>query len=139
MYPAKTRFGGVPISVPIPPIDAPYAIASIRQTAKFRASRPPTFIQSSAAPLWSSPAPRRWFFTRSTTEAPIGSIITAVAVLETHMLMRAVASMNPAINRRGLVPTIAIVTSAMRAWSPLRCMASPSIRPPANRKMISLA
>ncbi len=90
-----------------------------------RAKLPPT------APVSSDP--RR--STRTTTLSAIGSIIAAVAVLETNMLSTAVASMIPATMFAGRVPTRRRVISAMRRSSPQRCMASASRKPPRNRKM----
>ena len=71
------------------------------------------------------------------TETPIGTIITAVAVFETHMLRNAVASMNPPMTRVALVPIARTVSSAMRRCRFHRCMASAIRKPPMNRKMMS--
>ena len=83
---------------------AAYAIPSISVSAKFdcRACSPCLLT------------------TRSTIERPIGSIITAVAVLLTHMLIIAVATMKPAIRFTGLVPSARMMLSAMRRCRPQR-------------------
>jgi len=52
--------------------------------------------------------------TRSITLKPIGSIITALAVFETHMLRTAVMPMNPATMLFGLVPANLNTKKAMR-------------------------
>lgn len=77
-------------------------------------------------------------FTSTSTETPIGSIITAVAVFETHMEMNPVAIMGPRISREGLVPMAPTIASAMRLWRFQRCMARASMNPPMNRKMMLL-
>ena len=72
------------------------------------------------------------------TEMPIGSIITAVAVFDTHMEMKPVAIMKPAIIGPGRSPMMLSVTSAMRRCRFQRCMARAMRKPPRNRKMIGL-
>lgn len=72
-------------------------------------------------------------------DRPIGSIMTVVAVFDTHMLMNAVAAMNPPTIRAGRMPAVRTVTSAMRRCNPQRCMARASMNPPMKRKMRSLA
>ena len=69
----------------------------------------------------------------------MGSIITVVAVLLTHMLIKAVASIKPPITATGRVPTARTVSSAILRCSPQRCMASAIIKPPINKNMRSLA
>lgn len=64
--------------------------------------------------------------------------MTAVAVLETHILRNAVASMKPAITRVALVPIARTVNSAIRRCRFHRCIASAIRNPPMNRKMMSL-
>src|SRR3546814_17624078 len=92
--PAITVFGGVPISVAIPPILAPYATASIITVAKLR-----RFLSDEAAV---PPSPmKRW-----TTDKAMGRIIMAVAVLLIHMLSKAVASRVPRMMGRGPVPEL---------------------------------
>jgi hypothetical protein len=55
------------------------------------------------------PPPTTWI-----TEVPMGSIITATAVLLTHMLRKAAARMNPPTSFRGDVPTAAMIPKAIR-------------------------
>src|SRR5690606_39656479 len=74
-----------------------------------------------------------------TTDRPMGSIMIAVAVLLTHMLMKAVAIMKPPIWWLGLLPTASNTLSAMRLCRFQRCMASPRTKPPMNRNMVGLA
>ena len=69
----------------------------------------------------------------STTDSTIGTIIAAVAVFETHMLMKAVAPIVPATIAFGRVPTRRSVMNAMRRSSPQRAMASASTKPPKKR------
>jgi hypothetical protein len=76
------------------------------------------------------------FDTIRSTDIPIGSIITAVAVFETHIEMNPVAIMKPAIIGPGLSPMMLSVTSAMRRCRFHRCMASAMRKPPRKRKMI---
>ncbi|MBB5831424.1 putative transcriptional regulator [Brachybacterium aquaticum] len=68
----------------------------------------------------------------------MGSIITAVAVLETHMERKPVATMNPSTSREGLEPIFPTIASAMRLCRFQRCMARASMNPPMNRKMMLL-
>jgi hypothetical protein len=82
MIPAKTRFGGVPIKVAIPPIDALYAMDSIKALPNIKFSSSEVFFKS---------------FICLMIAIPIGSIITAVAVLEIHMDKKAVATIKPKI------------------------------------------
>ena len=91
MYPAIRAFGGVPISVAIPPMLHAYASPSSTTIAKF------DFKFASAMFFLVS--------TRAIIESAIGSIIIAVAVLLTHMLKNAAAIMNPIIIDFGFVPT----------------------------------
>lgn len=70
------------------------------------------------------------------TETPIGSIITAVAVLDTHMLRKPVAIMNPAMTRVERVPIARTVSSAIRRCRFHLCMAIAMRNPPMNRKMM---
>ena len=64
---------------------------------------------------------------------------TAVAVLETHMDMKPVASMKPKMMRFGLVPTILTTTSASRRCRFQRCRPSAMRKPPMNRKIVAEA
>ena len=67
------------------------------------------------------------------TDSAIGTIIAAVAVFDTHMLMNAVAPMQPATTPPGRVPTSRSVRNAMRRSSPQRWIVSASTKPPRNR------
>ena len=67
--PIPIRFGGVPIGVPMPPIEAPNAAISIIAMAKLR-------VPVSAC----RPSVRC-----ATIERPIGNIIAVVAVLLIHI------------------------------------------------------
>src|SRR5690554_8125212 len=73
------------------------------------------------------------------TDKPIGSIMIAVAVLLTHILRKAVASMIPAICRFGFSPIARKVSSAIRRCRFHFCMARPRVNPPRERKMIGLS
>ncbi len=69
----------------------------------------------------------------------IGSSITVVAVLLTHIEMNAVTAMKPRISSAGRVPTIARVARASRLWRPV-CSSARAIRkPPRKRKITGLA
>ena len=72
--PMPIRFGGVPIGVPMPPIDAPNAQISIIAIAN---SRLPASAHGPAV---------RW----ATIDSPIGNIIAVVAVLLIHIEIAAV-------------------------------------------------
>ena len=88
MYAFKNAFGGVPIRVPSEPMEAEYAMPSMRAVANFFClSQPPTVSAVSAS-----------------TDVPIGSMTTAVAVFDTHMDKKPVASIKPKMRRRGEVP-----------------------------------
>jgi hypothetical protein len=71
----------------------------------------------------------------ATSEAPMGSIIIAVAVLLIHMPRSAVAIIAPATSRLGRVPARMMIVSAMRRWRLHRCMASAIQNPPRKRKI----
>ena len=58
--------------------------------------------------------PGTFWDTSSRTDMPMGSIMTAVAVFETHMERNPVAIMKPAIIAPGLSPITFNVSSAMR-------------------------
>ena len=74
-----------------------------------------------------------------TTDKAIGSIISDVAVLLTHMLTSAEPSRNPMMIDDGFVPSRPISPMATRRWRFHRCIASARMNPPRNRKMIGLA
>ena len=76
--------------------------------------------------------------TRVRTETPMGIIITAVAVFDTHMDRKPVAIMNPPTTPPGLVPMARTVTSAILRCRFHRCMARARMNPPMNRKMMLL-
>ncbi len=73
------------------------------------------------------------------TERPSGSIITAVAVLETHMLSAAAASINAPTMTLRRVPARRRRVSARRRCRPQRSMVSAIMNPPMKRKMIGSA
>ena len=82
-----------------------------------------------------------WSFcdNRFKTEMAIGSIMTVVAVLDIHMLKKAVARLKPSIIPVGLVPVILIRLSAIRRCSFRFSMANAIMKPPINKKIIGLA
>ena len=84
-------------------------------------------------PCSASVLPVRRDSDRSTTDSAIGTIIAAVAVFDTHMLMNAVAPMMPATMDAGRVPTSRSVWNAIRRSRPQRWMDSASTKPPRNR------
>jgi hypothetical protein len=69
----------------------------------------------------------------------MGSIISAVAVLLTHMLTSADDSRNPATIAGGRVPSRPMSAMATRRCSRQRCIASAIRKPPRKRKMIGFA
>ena len=123
MYAASRALGGVPMSVAIPPVVAPYATASSSAVPKSRSSRVRLGVPGK----------------RCTTDSAIGSIISDVAVLLTHMLTSAEASRNPAMIDAGRVPSIPMRPIATRRCRCQRCIPSAMTNPPRNRKMIGLA
>ena len=76
-------------------------------------------------------------FTSVSTDIPMGSIMTAVAVFDTHMDKNAVAIMNPAIIAPGLLGMIRKTPNAIRLCRFHRCMASAIKNPPMNRKIVA--
>ena len=70
------------------------------------------------------------------TDTPMGSIMTAVAVLETHMERKPVAIMKPRTSSFGEDPMATSTHSATRRCRFQRCMARASRKPPMNRKMV---
>jgi|GEM_PF-3035820 len=89
-------------------------------------------------------AKRFWFFIPPTvsavsmsTEVPMGSITTAVAVLDTHMDIKPVASMKPKMMRFGLVPTTLTTISARRRCRFQRCRPNAMRKPPMKRKIVA--
>ena len=67
-----------------------------------------------------------------------GVIITAVAVLDIHMEIKAVATIKPSTIREGLVPSQATSPNAMRRCRFHFSIVFPIKKPAMNRKMISL-
>ena len=118
---------------------------SMSETPKFErtAFEGPSEVGSGSTPSpGSSPfaaaSSSRSLFTSSSTDTPIGSIITAVAVFETHMETKPVATMKPRTSRDGLVPIMPTIARAMRLWRFQRCIARARMKPPMNRKMMLL-
>ena len=104
-------------------MEAEYAMPSMSAVAKrFWLAMPPTVSAVSMS-----------------TEVPMGSITTAVAVLETHMDIKPVASMKPRMMRLGEVPTSLTTTRARRRCRFHRCRPRAMRKPPMNRKMVAEA
>ena len=77
--------------------------------------------------------------TRARTESPIGSIINVVAVLDTNIDRKPVASIIPSTIRVGSMPTLRRVSSATRRCRFHFSMAMAIKKPPRNRKTMELA
>ena len=107
---------GVPIKVEAPPIDAEYAIASKSGIAKSVSFE---FVS---------------FEKIVTTDNAIGNIIIVEAVLLTHILIKAVVIINPAIILLGLVPEKDKIFKAMRLCKPHDSIAEAIINPPRKSK-----
>jgi hypothetical protein len=124
----KIPFGGLPMGVPSPPILAAHATER---------SRHPVKAVSPGDNPAESPLPFR------TREFPIaiaiGTIIIAVAVLEIHIEINAVAVINPRIRRRGEVPAMRIICRAIRWCRFHRSIERAMIKPPRNRKITGSA
>ena len=73
-----------------------------------------------------------------TTARPTGIIIIVAAVLETHIDRKAVATMKPSTMRFGLVPIAETIERAMRWWRFHFSIAIARVKPPMNKKMMSL-
>ena len=133
--------GGLPISVPMPPIEADQATASTMQTPKLAMLRSPTdaVIDAPAASACASAARPLRSSTSASTEVAMGSIISAVAVLDTHIDRKAVASIRPSTIRRGCSPTRLSVRRAIRRCRFHFSMAMAIRKPPRNRKIVELA
>jgi len=99
----RIPFGGVPIRVAIPPMVAAYATPRRRQVANCRS--PPFSL------FLSVKTPGRRVVTRARA---IGIIIIAVAVLEIHIEINAVATMNPSTSFFVPEPARLITLRAMR-------------------------
>ena len=108
--------GGDPIGVPNPPMLAEYATPSSKATAKLEL-----------------------FFCKlefSKTAKITGISINVVAVLETHILKKAEATMNPRTNVLGLSPpNKRIIEIANRLCAPLLSIAFDNIAPPINKRI----
>ena len=80
--------------------------------------------------------------TETDEEAPKGKkkliIIIVAAVLETHIDRKAVATMKPSTMRFGLVPIAETIERAMRWWRFHFSIAIARVKPPMNKKMMSL-
>ena len=67
-----------------------------------------------------------------------GHITTVLAVLLIHMLIKAVAIINPSTTLLGVVPVILIIVRAMRLCRCTFSNAKAKTKPPKNRKIIGL-
>ena len=121
--PINTEFGGVPITVAIPPALAEKAIPSITLKAKF--------LSPLVNPSWSS-------MSNFITEMAMGNITTVLAVLLIHILINAVAIINPRTTLLGVVPVIFIMVSAILLCRFTFSKAKAKINPPKNKKIIGL-
>ena len=70
------------------------------------------------------------------TAMAIGTIIAAVAVLDTQAEISAVETMRPSTMRLGFVPKSEIVRSAMRRSRCQRCTPAAMRKPPRKRKIV---
>ena len=68
------------------------------------------------------------------TDTAIGNIIIVEAVLLTHILIKAVAIINPAIILLGLVPDKDKIFKAILLCNPQASIAEAIIKPPKNNK-----
>ena len=105
------------MSVPIPPTLAPYAVQRSKQVVN---AAPPLFIS---------------FVVLLATEMAIGISISVVEVLEIHIESIADVIKNPNARRRGDVPTVVKVASAIRRWRPEHSTAFARKNPPSNSKI----
>ena len=117
----KTRLGGVPMRVPIPPILQEYAMLNIKVIEKFFAASAPNS-----------------FSILRTIAKPIGSIIRAVAVFDIHIERNAVAMINPTTIEAGLPPKVLIIFKAILLCKSHSSIANASRNPPKNRKITEL-
>ena len=69
---------------------------------------------------------------------PIGTIITAVAVLEIHIERNAAATMKPSTIRAGPPPTQPMMASAMRRCRFHFCIVNAIMKPPMKSTMVLL-
>ena len=121
--PIRIEFGGVPITVAIPPAFAEKAIPKSTLTAKFRSF----LVKPSTSSIKSL-----------ITDMAMGSITTTVAVLLIHILKEAVAIIKPSTTLFGVVPVIRIMLSAILLWRFTFSKASAITKPPKNKKIIGL-
>ena len=70
--------------------------------------------------------------------SPIGTIITAVAVLDIHIDRNAAAAMKPSTIRAGPPPTIWMMASAMRRCRFHFSMVRAIMKPPMNSTIVLL-
>jgi len=111
----NTRFGGVPIGVPIPPILAAKATLSINGT--------PSCLSLA------------WLATARAT----GNSIRVVAVFDIHMLSVAAVTINPSTSCLLLVlPNRLTINNARRRCAPLRSIVLENRRPPSNNRISGL-
>ena len=76
--------------------------------------------------------------TCSTIASPIGTMVTAVAVLEIHIDRKAAAIMKPSTMRAGPPPTRRMMLSAIRRCRFHRCIVSAIMKPPMNSTIVLL-
>ena len=69
----------------------------------------------------------------------MGISIIAVAALLVHMLTNAAETRKPSNSERGRVPTRSMMARATRRWRFHRSIASESMKPPMNKKMMGSA
>ncbi len=121
--PINTEFGGVPITVAIPPAFAENAIPSITLSAKFLSD----FVKPSSS-----------LISKFITDMAMGNITTVLAVLLIHILIKAVAIIKPSITLLGDVPVSFIIVKAMRLWRFTFSKAKANTKPPKNKNTIGL-
>ena len=76
--------------------------------------------------------------TCSTMARPIGTIMTAVAVFDTHIDRKAAATMKPRTNRAGPPPTRWMMSRAIRRCRFHFCMVRAIMNPPMKSTMVLL-
>ncbi len=120
----RMPFGGVPISVAIPPIVPAKATARSRQVAKPRSSS----VSHVLSPVHG--------ISVETMANAMGIIIIADAVLDIHIERNAVATMNPKMSLFELVPVRHMIWRAIRLCRFHRCIAAAMRKPPMKRKTV---
>lgn len=118
---AKAKFGGVPTSVEMPPIEHEYPMPSI------------TPVENPFVSLG-----RNCFSSSRITDKPMGSIMVAVAVFEIHIDRKAEASMKPSTILSGPPPTVAIIVNAIRRCRFHFCITRAMMNPPIKSTMVLL-